>query len=97
MLGVAAGAVVALSDPVLGNRLAELSRLSARHRLPVIYGRREFAEAGGLLAYGPSFLENYRRAATYVDKVLRGARPAELPVEQPTRRAGPSSRIPRES
>ena len=59
--------------------------LTAKHRLPAIYGRREFAEAGGLLAYGPSFPDNFRRAATYVDKILKGARPADLPVEQPTK------------
>src|SRR5262245_13090925 len=60
------------------------AELTAKHRLPAIYGRREFAEAGGLLAYGPSFPDNFRRAATYVDKILKGARPADLPVEQPT-------------
>jgi putative ABC transport system substrate-binding protein len=80
-----AGGVVALSDPVLGGRLAQLSALAVRHRVPAIYGRREFAEAGGLLAYGASFLDNYRRAATYVDKILKGAKPADLPVQQPTK------------
>jgi putative tryptophan/tyrosine transport system substrate-binding protein len=80
-----ADALLALSDPVLGNKLAQLAELAAKHRLPAIYVRREFAEAGGLLAYGPSFLDNYRRAATYVDKILKGAKPADLPVEQPTK------------
>lgn len=78
-------ALLALSSPAIGNNLAQLAELAAKHRLPAIYARREFAEAGGLLAYGPSFPDNYRRAATYVDKILKGARPADLPVEQPTK------------
>ncbi len=79
------GALLALSDPVLGNELAQLAKLAIKHRLPAMYSRREFTEAGGLLAYGPSFEDNYRRAATYVDKILKGAKPADLPVEQPTK------------
>jgi putative ABC transport system substrate-binding protein len=78
-------ALLALSDPVIGNNLAQLAELAAKHRLPAIYARREFAEAGGLMAYGPSFPANYRRAATYVDRILKGAKPAVLPVEQPTK------------
>lgn len=78
-----AGALLTLSDPVFGGELAQLSQLAAKHRLPTLYARREFAEAGGLLSYGPSFPENYRRAAFYVDRILKGARPADLPVEQP--------------
>jgi putative ABC transport system substrate-binding protein len=58
--------------------------LAAKHRLPAAYGRREFADAGGLMSYGASFPELYRRAAAYVDKILKGAKPADLPVEQPT-------------
>ena len=80
-----AGAVLALSDPVFGSELAELAKLAAKNRLPAMYSRREFAEAGGLLAYGPNFSDAYRRAAVYVDKILKGARPADLPVEQPTK------------
>ena len=79
------GALLALSDPVFGSELVQLSKLAAAHRLPAIYARREFAEAGGLLAYGASFSDSYRRVAAYVDKILKGAKPADLPVEQPTR------------
>ena len=80
-----AGGVLAMPDPVFGNELAHLSMLAAKHRVPAIYPGREFAETGGLLAYGPSFADNYRRAATYVDKILKGAKPADLPVEQPAK------------
>jgi putative ABC transport system substrate-binding protein len=85
LTGWRAGALLVLPDPVLGNELAQISKLAAKHRLPAMYLRREFAEAGGLLAYGPSFSDNYRRAATYVDKILKGAKPADLPVQQPTK------------
>ncbi len=60
-------------------------RLAAQTRLPAIYGFSEFARAGGLLAYGPSVPDQARRAAVYVDKILKGAKPADLPVEQPTK------------
>jgi putative ABC transport system substrate-binding protein len=78
-----AEALYAISDPVFGPRLAELAQLAATNRLPAIYVRREFAEVGGLLAYGPSWADNFRRVATYVDKILKGTKPADLPVEQP--------------
>ena len=80
-----ADAILAISSPVIGNALPEVSKLAAMNRLPSIYSRSEFAEEGGLLAYGPSFSINYRRAAAYVDKILKGAKPGDLPVEQPTR------------
>jgi len=70
------------SGPFFGRR-TQLMDLAARMRLPGIFPEREFAEAGGLMAYGPSVVENYRRAATYVDKILHGAKPADLPIEQP--------------
>jgi putative ABC transport system substrate-binding protein len=79
------GGLLVLADPVFGNQLPRLAKLAAAQRLPAIYLRSEFAEAGGLLAYGPSIADNYRRAAAYVDKILKGAKPADLPVEQPTR------------
>lgn len=80
-----AGALLALPDPVIGIQLAEVSKLAVEGRLPAIDARREFAEAGGLFSYGPSFTENLRRAAGYVDKILKGAKPADLPVQQPTK------------
>jgi putative ABC transport system substrate-binding protein len=63
----------------------EIVELAARHRLPAAYGTRESADAGGLISYGRNFADGYRRAAAYVDKILKGAKPADLPVEQPTK------------
>jgi putative tryptophan/tyrosine transport system substrate-binding protein len=62
-----------------------IALLAASHRLPVIYASREFVEAGGLIAYGVSYPDLYRRAATFVDKIFKGAKPADLPIEQPTK------------
>jgi putative ABC transport system substrate-binding protein len=59
--------------------------LAAKNRLPAVYPLREFVDAGGLMAYGPNLADLFRRAATYVDKILKGAKPADLPVEQPTK------------
>jgi putative ABC transport system substrate-binding protein len=80
-----AGAVIVLVDAMLQNNRARITDLAARHRLPAVYGLSEYAEAGGLLAYGPHRLDLFRRAATYVDRILKGAKPGDLPVEQPTR------------
>jgi ABC-type uncharacterized transport system substrate-binding protein len=63
----------------------ETATLAAKYRLPVIYPSREDVEAGGLIAYGTNIPEQYRQAATFVHKILRGAKPADLPVEQPTK------------
>jgi putative ABC transport system substrate-binding protein len=78
------GALLVLSDVMLNSHRTRLADLAARSRLPAAYGIRESVEAGGLMSYGPSFLDLHRRAATYVDKILKGAKPAELPVERPT-------------
>ena len=59
--------------------------LAARYRVPTMYASREFVDAGGLISYGVNYPDLYRRAAIYVDKILKGAKPADLPVEQPTR------------
>jgi putative ABC transport system substrate-binding protein len=79
------GALLVVSDSIFNAHRTRLADLAARSRLPAAYGIRESVEAGGLMSYGPSFLEFYRRSAGYVDKILKGARPADLPVEQPTK------------
>ena len=71
--------------PVLFVNRKKIVELAANHRLPAMYSLIEFVEAGGLMFYGPDLLVGYRRAADYVDKILKGAKPAELPVEQPTK------------
>jgi putative ABC transport system substrate-binding protein len=78
------GAVLVLSSTLNAAYAPRIGELAARHRLPAMFDRREFAHAGGLLAYGPDILALWRRSATYVDKILKGAKPADLPVEQPT-------------
>jgi putative ABC transport system substrate-binding protein len=64
---------------------ASIVQFVVKNRLPGMFPYREFAQEGGLMAYGPDYIDMYRRAATYVDKILKGAKPADLPVEQPTR------------
>ena len=64
---------------------ARITALAAKHRLPAMYGLRDFVDAGGLMAYAPDLAVMCRRAADYVDKILKGAKPADLPIEQPTR------------
>jgi putative tryptophan/tyrosine transport system substrate-binding protein len=78
-------AVVILPDPILADQSTRAADLAAKYRLPAVGEARKFAEAGGLLAYGPRSEENFRRAASLVDKILKGAKPADLPVEQPTK------------
>ncbi len=76
-------AMLALADAFLWSQRERIVGVAARHRLPAMYAELEFAEAGGLMAYGPSVADNFRRAAGYVDRILKGAKPADLPIEQP--------------
>ena len=81
-----ADALIVLSDPALMDPLlGRVTDLAATHRLPAMYNWKMYVEAGGLMSYGPSLPGSHRRAATYVDKILKGANPADLPVEQPTK------------
>jgi putative tryptophan/tyrosine transport system substrate-binding protein len=74
-----------LESPFFTTHRARLAELAAKSRRPAIYGQREYVEVGGLMPYGTHFHDLYRRAALYVDKILKGAKPADLPVEQPTK------------
>jgi putative ABC transport system substrate-binding protein len=74
-----------IPDPVFTTHRGLIADLALKHRLPVVSGTRESAEAGMLMSYGPSFPESYRRAATYVDKILKGAKPGDIPVERSTK------------
>jgi len=80
-----ANALFVLSNPLLNRDRKRIIALAARHRLPAIYEWRESAEDGGLLAYGAKIRDLNRRVAAYVDKILKGAKPADLPIEQPTK------------
>ena len=80
-----ANGVVVAQDPVIFGSRSQVALLAARSRLPAVYGVREFAEAGGLMSYGPNIADQFRRAATYVDKILKGAKPGDLAVEQATK------------
>jgi putative tryptophan/tyrosine transport system substrate-binding protein len=77
------GALLILRDAMFNVHRSRLAELAAKSRLPAMYGGRELVEAGGLIGYGAPIPENFRRAATYVDKILKGAKPTDLPVEQP--------------
>ncbi len=80
-----AAALLVPVDPLPFSFRSPIIRLAEKHRLPAMYGLREFPEAGGLMSYGSNIASLFRRAATYVDKILKGAKPADLPVEQPTK------------
>jgi putative ABC transport system substrate-binding protein len=80
-----AEALFVTAQPFTNQHRAQILYLVAKHRLPAIYTLRSFVDAGGLMSYGPSQADQYRRAASYVDRILKGARPADLPVEQPTK------------
>jgi putative tryptophan/tyrosine transport system substrate-binding protein len=78
-----ADALLLLGNPILNAHRKQIVELAVKHRLPATYTRPEYIEAGGLMYYGTNYRELFRRAATYVDKILKGAKPADLPVEQP--------------
>ena len=80
-----ADALVVIPSGLFFSHRRQLATLAVQHRLPAMFLEREFVEAGGLMAYGPSLAALSRRAATYVHKILQGAKPADLPVEQPTK------------
>jgi len=80
-----AEALTVLSSPMLASERRHLVALAAKNRLPAVYPLREFVDAGGLMAYGPNAVDMYRRAAMYVDRILKGTKPGDLPVEQATK------------
>jgi putative ABC transport system substrate-binding protein len=83
MTRASAEALMVLQSPMFLTHQRRIADLAEKHRLPAMYQRRDYVEAGGLIAYGSSRRELFRRAAAYVDKILKGAKPADLPVEQP--------------
>jgi putative ABC transport system substrate-binding protein len=80
-----AGALTLVGSTMFISERRRLVDLAARNRLPAVYARREYVDAGGLMSYGSNIADLFRRTATYVDKILKGAKPADLPVEQPTK------------
>jgi ABC-type uncharacterized transport system substrate-binding protein len=80
-----AGALFVFTDGMFLLHRKRIIDLAAKHRMPTMYGTSEFADYGGLVSYGPSMSDGFRRAATYVDKILKGAKPGDLPIEQPTK------------
>ena len=80
-----ADALTVLPSNMFNIERRRLADLAAKNRLPAVYQLREYVDAGGLMAYGANLADLYRRAATYVDKILKGAKPGDLPVEQPTK------------
>jgi putative ABC transport system substrate-binding protein len=80
-----AGALLVLPGLLFSYNRTRMAELALKNQLPAIYWQRQFAEVGGLMAYGPKLPDLYRRVAAYVDKILKGAKPADLPVEQPTK------------
>src|SRR5215472_15032954 len=80
-----AQALYVCADPLVSSNLARINTLALGARLPTMHGVQEYVEAGGLMSYGANFSDLFRRAAEFVNKILRGAQPADIPVEQPTR------------
>jgi putative ABC transport system substrate-binding protein len=85
IVGDGAQALVVLADPITFTQRWKIAELAARNRLPAVYGPKEYAEAGGLMFYWAEETTLYQRTAAYVDKILKGAKPSDLPIEQPTR------------
>ena len=79
------GGADALNDALVNAHYKEILEFAGKNRLPAIYAVPEYADAGGLMSYAPNYTDHYRRTATYVDKILKGAKPADLPVQQPTK------------
>ena len=79
------GAVIVMSDPLFFGARRQLVELAARHRIAASYDNKLIAHVGGLMSYGPDTVDMFRRSASYVDKILKGGKPADLPIEQPTR------------
>src|SRR5712691_10920874 len=84
-IGGHADILFVMTDSLFSTHRSQIADLAAKRHLPALTNRREFTEAGGLMAYGPSIPDSFRRSAAYVDKILKGAKPADLPVEQPTK------------
>jgi putative tryptophan/tyrosine transport system substrate-binding protein len=80
-----ADAFMTLVHPVIGVQRKRILEFAEKHRLPSIHGDKEWADGGGLISYGPDRPDLFRRSAIYVDKILKGTKPADLPVEQPTK------------
>ncbi len=80
-----ASALVVLTTPIFGIERQRIADLAAKNRLPTVYASRNYVDVGGLMSYGPNFADLHRRAASSVDKILKGAKPSDLPVEQPTK------------
>src|SRR5262249_27613943 len=80
-----ADALYVVSEPLMASSRVRINTLALGARLPTLHGLREYVEAGGLMSYGPNVLNQFRRAADYVDKILRGANPGDMPIEQPTK------------
>ena len=80
-----AAALIVVPGPIFTEHISRLVDLTARIRLPAMFSRKEHVEAGGFMSYGTNYSDMHRRAAAYVDKILKGAKPADIPVEQPTK------------
>jgi putative tryptophan/tyrosine transport system substrate-binding protein len=85
MMEMRASALIVTADPLMAGRREQIVALAARHALPAIYNLREFATAGGLISYDTSLADAYHKSGIYVGRILRGAKPADLPVTQPTK------------